>query len=178
MMQFHREFEAVESAIPQARTGSGKISPMTTEAPGPRLLAKKKMYRPMNAVSTRTAVRLPPSPAAVPITATRKMLGRGSFGCKQYNKLSLDLGAPYQWMRKSKLPCRAKKELEEEENSFSFEKNWRIARLYIGLGQLHQDYLPYNGNWICLAVDALRLLDVLRVPLLHRPCRCRLHISK
>lgn len=43
MMQFQNQFEAVERATPLLRMGSWKISPMTTHAAGPHVLAKKKM---------------------------------------------------------------------------------------------------------------------------------------
>ena len=33
MMQFQSQLEAVERATPRERMGSGKISPMTTQAP-------------------------------------------------------------------------------------------------------------------------------------------------
>jgi len=35
--------EAVERPTPRERMGMGKISPMTTQAPGPQVEAKKKM---------------------------------------------------------------------------------------------------------------------------------------
>jgi len=41
--QFQSQLEAVDRATPRARMGRGKISPMTTQAPGPQVLAKKKM---------------------------------------------------------------------------------------------------------------------------------------
>ena len=43
MIQFQSQLEAVESATPLDRMGIGKISPMTTQAAGPQVEAKKKM---------------------------------------------------------------------------------------------------------------------------------------
>lgn len=42
MMQFHSQLEAVERATPLERIGRGKTSPMTTQAPGPQVVAKLK----------------------------------------------------------------------------------------------------------------------------------------
>lgn len=52
-----------------ARTLSGKISPVTTQATGPQELAKKKMYRHTKAMAARCAARLV-VPATVPTMAT------------------------------------------------------------------------------------------------------------
>ena len=41
--QFHSQFEAVDSATPRDRIGRGKTSPITTQAPGPQVVAKKKI---------------------------------------------------------------------------------------------------------------------------------------
>ena len=41
--QFHSQLLAVDSATPRERIGSGKISPITTQAPGPQVEAKKKI---------------------------------------------------------------------------------------------------------------------------------------
>ncbi len=41
--QFHSQFEAVERPTPRDLIGIGKISPITTQAPGPHVEAKKKM---------------------------------------------------------------------------------------------------------------------------------------
>ena len=41
--QFHSQLEEVDKATPRARIGSGKISPISTQAPGPQVVAKKKM---------------------------------------------------------------------------------------------------------------------------------------
>jgi hypothetical protein len=43
MMQFQSQLEAVERPTPRLRIGMGKISPITTHAPGPQVEAKKKM---------------------------------------------------------------------------------------------------------------------------------------
>jgi hypothetical protein len=43
MIVLHSQFDAVDRATPLARIGRGKTSPMTTHAPGPQVLAKKKM---------------------------------------------------------------------------------------------------------------------------------------
>ena len=39
----HTQLEAVERPTPRERIGSGKISPITTHAAGPQVVAKKKM---------------------------------------------------------------------------------------------------------------------------------------
>jgi len=43
MMQFQSQLLEVERATPRDRIGRGKTSPMTTQAPGPQVVAKKKM---------------------------------------------------------------------------------------------------------------------------------------
>lgn len=43
MMQFHSQLDAVDRPTPRDRIGRGKISPITTQAPGPQVVAKKKM---------------------------------------------------------------------------------------------------------------------------------------
>ena len=43
LTQFHSQLEAVDKATPRDRMGRGKTSPMTTQAPGPHVEAKKKM---------------------------------------------------------------------------------------------------------------------------------------
>lgn len=45
MMQFQNQLLAVLKLTPFARIGSWKISPMTTQAAGPQVLAKKKTYK-------------------------------------------------------------------------------------------------------------------------------------
>src|SRR6478609_2780547 len=55
MMQFQSQLEAVERATPRERMGRGKISPMQTQAPGPQVEAKKKMYMQMNEIWALTA---------------------------------------------------------------------------------------------------------------------------
>ena len=55
LTQFHSQLEAVESPTPRDRMGRGKISPMTTQAPGPQVEAKKKIYIQMKAISALTA---------------------------------------------------------------------------------------------------------------------------
>jgi hypothetical protein len=52
---FHSQLEAVDKATPRDRMGSGKISPMTIQAPGPQVEAKKKMKIAMNAICALTA---------------------------------------------------------------------------------------------------------------------------
>ena len=58
MMVFQSQLEAVESATPRERIGSGKISPMTIQAPGPHVLAKKNMKMAMKAICALTAAML------------------------------------------------------------------------------------------------------------------------
>lgn len=41
--QFHSQLDAVDKATPRDRIGSGKTSPITTHAPGPHVVAKKKI---------------------------------------------------------------------------------------------------------------------------------------
>lgn len=45
---------AVDSATPRALMGSGKISPMRTQDPGPQVLAKKNMKMQMKAIMTES----------------------------------------------------------------------------------------------------------------------------
>lgn len=52
---FQSQFEAVDNATPRARIGRGKISPMTIQAPGPQVEAKKEMKMAMNAIWALTA---------------------------------------------------------------------------------------------------------------------------
>ena len=47
---FHSQLEEVERATPRERIGRGKISPMTIQAPGPQVEAKKKMKMAMKAI--------------------------------------------------------------------------------------------------------------------------------
>jgi len=58
----------VDKPTPRDRIGIGKISPITTQAPGPQVEAKKKMYMQMNAIWTFTTVVL--SGRIVPMMAT------------------------------------------------------------------------------------------------------------
>lgn len=58
MMVFQSQLEAVERATPRERTGSGKISPMRIQAPGPQVEAKKKMKMAMKAICALTAEML------------------------------------------------------------------------------------------------------------------------
>lgn len=44
MIQFQSQFDAVDKATPRDRMGRGKTSPIKTQAPGPQVEAKKKMY--------------------------------------------------------------------------------------------------------------------------------------
>lgn len=41
--QFHSQLEAVLNPTPLDLIGRGKISPMTTQAPGPQVVAKNEM---------------------------------------------------------------------------------------------------------------------------------------
>ncbi len=65
MMVFHSQLEAVDRATPRLRMGSGKISPMTIQAPGPQVEAKKKMNRAMKAIWALTAECLSASDAGL-----------------------------------------------------------------------------------------------------------------
>lgn len=47
MMQFQNQLEAVERPTPRERMGRGKISPTTTQAAGPQVVAKAAMLRQM-----------------------------------------------------------------------------------------------------------------------------------
>lgn len=58
MMVFHSQLEAVDRATPRDRIGKGKTSPMRTQAPGPQVLAKKKMKMAMKAIWALTAEML------------------------------------------------------------------------------------------------------------------------
>jgi len=58
MMVFQSQLEEVERATPRERMGRGKISPMTIQAPGPQVLAKKKMKMAMKAIWALTAEML------------------------------------------------------------------------------------------------------------------------
>lgn len=58
MIVFQSQLLAVESATPRDRIGSGKISPMTIQAPGPQVEAKKKMKMAMKAIWALTAAML------------------------------------------------------------------------------------------------------------------------
>ena len=55
MMVFHNQLDEVLRATPRDRTGKGKISPMTIQAPGPQVEAKKKMKKQMKATCALTA---------------------------------------------------------------------------------------------------------------------------
>jgi len=55
MMVFHSQLDEVLRATPRDRTGKGKISPMTIQAPGPQVEAKKKMKKQMKATCALTA---------------------------------------------------------------------------------------------------------------------------
>jgi hypothetical protein len=46
IMQFQSQLDAVESPMPRARIGSGKISPTMVQEAGPQVVAKKAMYMP------------------------------------------------------------------------------------------------------------------------------------
>ncbi len=50
MMVFQSQLEAVERPTPRERMGRGKISPMTIQAPGPQVEAKKKMKMAMKEI--------------------------------------------------------------------------------------------------------------------------------
>jgi hypothetical protein len=82
---FHSQLEAVDKATPRDRRGRGKISPMTIQAPGPQVEAKKKMKIAMKAICALTAEMLLASdrvesdgsgwvwlnPTVIPIMATK-----------------------------------------------------------------------------------------------------------
>jgi hypothetical protein len=51
-MKFQSQLDAVESATPLERMGSGKISPTTTHAAGPQVEANEAMYRQTNTIRT------------------------------------------------------------------------------------------------------------------------------
>ena len=55
---FHSQLEEVERATPRERMGRGKISPITIQAPGPQVEAKKKMKMAMKAICALTAEML------------------------------------------------------------------------------------------------------------------------
>lgn len=55
MIVFQSQFDAVDSATPRARIGKAKISPIIAHAPGPHVLAKKKMKIAMKAIWAFTA---------------------------------------------------------------------------------------------------------------------------
>jgi len=50
MIVFQSQLEEVERATPRDRIGSAKTSPITTQAPGPQVEAKKKMKIQMKAI--------------------------------------------------------------------------------------------------------------------------------
>jgi len=58
MMVFQSQLEAVDKATLRDRTGRGKISPMTIQAPGPQVEAKKKMKIAMKEICALTAALL------------------------------------------------------------------------------------------------------------------------
>lgn len=55
MMVFQSQLDAVDRATPRERIGSGKISPIKIQAPGPQVDAKKKMKMAMKAIWALTA---------------------------------------------------------------------------------------------------------------------------
>ncbi len=55
LTQFQNQFDAVESPTPRERMGSGKISPMTIQAAGPHVVAKKKIFMQMKAIMAEMA---------------------------------------------------------------------------------------------------------------------------
>jgi len=67
---FQSQLDAVERPIPRERIGSGKISPITTHAPGPQVLAKNAIEMQMKAISALTAEELPDG-IAVPRIPTK-----------------------------------------------------------------------------------------------------------
>lgn len=75
MMQFQNQLDEVERPTPLERIGRGKISPITTQAQGPQVVANMKMLMQMKAIMADTADRLLlPSgfslPAVAPIIPT------------------------------------------------------------------------------------------------------------
>lgn len=68
LTQFQNQLEAVERPTPRERMGRGKISPMTTQALGPQVVAKKEMLKQMKAIMALTALGL--EPAETPMIPT------------------------------------------------------------------------------------------------------------
>ncbi len=58
LTQFQNQLDEVERATPRERIGRGKISPITTQAHGPQVAAKKDMLKQMNAIIAETAALL------------------------------------------------------------------------------------------------------------------------
>ena len=50
LTQFQNQLDAVERPTPRDRIGSGKISPMTTQATGPQVEANMLMFMQINAI--------------------------------------------------------------------------------------------------------------------------------
>ena len=55
LTQFHSQFDAVDNPTPRDRIGSGKVSPITTQAQGPHVLAKKAMDKQTKAIIAEVA---------------------------------------------------------------------------------------------------------------------------
>lgn len=55
LTQFQNQFDAVESPTPRERIGRGKISPTTTHAEGPQVIAKQDMFKQIKAIIAATA---------------------------------------------------------------------------------------------------------------------------
>ena len=56
--QFQNQLDEVERPTPRERMGSGSISPITTQAQGPQVAAKKEMLKQMKAIIIDTALLL------------------------------------------------------------------------------------------------------------------------
>ena len=70
--QFQNQLLAVDNPTPRERIGSGKISPITTQAQGPHVAAKKEMLKQMKAIIADTAawLCLDSFPAVTPMMPT------------------------------------------------------------------------------------------------------------
>ena len=57
-MQFQNQFDAVDRPMPRERMGRGKISPTTTQAEGPHVMANQDMLRQMKGITADIAAVL------------------------------------------------------------------------------------------------------------------------
>ena len=58
LTQFQNQLDAVERPTPRERIGRGKISPTTTHAEGPHVIAKQDILRQMKAIIAEMAAVL------------------------------------------------------------------------------------------------------------------------